>query len=424
MSFLPPRVGALAFLLGGYLALTAAALGAVRLLAGGAALAALVVAGLAALVGAAALRPRLMDGGRWFRVALPLAVLALVMSVLAGGWARAVFGVVVVLLALWLAARPAWVPRQVGADLWGWLLVFPALALMVLWHFAPAMYAFWLSLFDDVNFVRQASFAGVQNYVIALTRDPQFWRALLHSAWFTVISLPLSIFLAAFTAILLNERVRFLGVFRTLYFLPYVTALTAVAAVWRWIYDPNFGLLNSVLHTPGQEWLANPSGVIQLLAGRLGVTLPEVLQGPSVALLAIIAVSVWHNLGYGVVIMLAGLQSVPPEYHEAAQMDGATWAQRVRFITWPLLSPTTFFLTITGLIGAFQVFTETFVMAPNNGAGVLNDTTTIVWYIYQKGFRDGNFSYASALAILLFLIVFAVTLWQNRVLARRVTYDL
>jgi len=338
-----------------------------------------------------------------------------------GGWAGLAPGLVAVAGVIGLAARSAELPERASANLWGWLFVLPAFALLAVWHFGPAGYALWLSFFDKVNFLRPAEFSGLENY-LALARDPLFWKSLGNSAWYTFGTVPTGILIATAVAVLLNERVRGLSLFRTVFFLPYITALTAAAAVWRWIYNPEFGVLNAVLGTPGQEWLNNPNGVLGLLAGGFGVSLPSFLQGPSVALVAVMAMSIWHQLGYSVVILLAGLQSVPREYYEAASLDGASWWQQVRHVTWPLLTPTTFFLAITGVIGSFQVFTQILVLTPNGG--VLGDTLTVVKYLYDKGFRDSNFSYASAMAFALFVLVVAATLVQNRILAQRVTYDL
>lgn len=362
-------------------------------------------------------------GTRWtsWAAVSALAVIAssLAAAVLGGAWAWLPGGVALLALASPLFNTLA-LPRGALEHLTGWLFVAPAVLLLVVWHFAPAVYALALSFLKDFNFLQPAAFAGLENY-IALTRDPLFWKSLLNSAWYVVGTVPIGIILATVVAILLNERVRFLSVFRTVYFLPYITALTAAAAVWKWIYNTEFGLLNAALGTR-VAWLENPTGLVQLLFNPLGIELPLVLAGPSVALTSIIVMSIWHSLGYSVVILLAGLQSIPTEYYEAAQLDGATWWQRTRFITWPLLSGTTFFLAITGLIGAFQVFTQVLVLTP--GGGQLNDTLTVVKYLYDKGFRDNNYSYASAMAFALFVIVFVVTLVQNRVLSRRVTYDL
>ena len=321
-------------------------------------------------------------------------------------------------LLLYLGLRRR-LPEPAQAAFWGWAFVWPSLALVLVWHVFPSLYAFYISLFDRVSFIAKSRFVGLLNYQI-LFHDPLFWRALSNTFWYVVFTVPTGIVLGTLVAILLNERVRFLGLFRTLYFLPYITALTAAAAVWMWIYHPEFGFLNWLLGTPGFDWLHTPDGVFALLLRPLGVELKGFLAGPSVAFVAIMAMSVWHLLGYNVVILLAGLQSIPRQYYEAAMIDGATWWQLQRYITWPLLSPTTFFLAIIGLIGAFQVFTQVYVMTPTGG--VLNDTLTVTMYLYNKGFRDSDFSYASAIAVVVFFVILALTLLQKRVLERRVTY--
>ncbi len=344
-----------------------------------------------------------------------------ILSIILGGWASLLPGLVASLSIVALLFRSSDLPRPTEANLWGWVLVMPAMLLLVVWHFAPAVFALVQSFFDNLNFVSPAQFAGLENYTILL-QDALFWKSLLNTFWYVILTVPAGILIATLLAILLNENVRGLTVFRTVYFLPYITALTAAAAVWKWIYNPDFGLLNAILGTPGAPWLENPSGILTLVAKPFGLELPGVLHGPSVALICVMAMSIWHQLGYAIVILLAGLQNVPREYYEAASLDGASWWDTVRHITWPLLSPTTFFLAVTGLIGSFQVFTQILVLTP--GGGVLNDTLTIVKYLYDKGFRDGQFSYASAMAFALFAIVFGLTLVQNRVLSRRVNYEL
>jgi multiple sugar transport system permease protein len=297
----------------------------------------------------------------------------------------------------------------------GWLFVLPALLLMLVWIYFPAIYAFWISLFKDFNYLGVAEFVGLENYAIAF-RDPLFLRALTNTAWYVAGTVPVSIFLGVFIAILLNERIKGLPLYRLAYFLPYITALTAAAAVWRWIYNPNVGLLNWMLGLEGFRWLANPDGLFELLLAPLGLSLPQLIAGPSVALCAIMLMSIWHFLGYNVVIFLAGLQSIPREYYEAARIDGASWLQQVRYLTWPLLSPTTFFVLIISLIGSLNVFTQIFIMTPTGG--VLNDTLSAVMYLYFKGFRDFDFGYASALAFILFVLTLALTLLQRRFFTR------
>ncbi|RIH90482.1 Lactose transport system permease protein LacF [Calidithermus terrae] len=307
------------------------------------------------------------------------------------------------------------------ASFWGWLLVWPAVGLLLVWQVLPAFYALWLSFLDRFNFIGNSRFVGLLNYEILLTRDPLFWKAMSNTFWFVAFTVPAGIGLATLTAILLNEKVKLQGLFRTLYFLPYITALTAAAAVWDWIYNPEFGFLNWLLGTPGFQWLSTPEGIFARLLAPLGVKLSGFWAGPSVAFVAVMVMSVWHFLGYQVVVLLAGLQNIPKEYYEAAELDGASWWQKVRFITWPLLSPTTFFLFTLSLIGAFQVFTQVLILTPTGG--VLQDTLTIALYLYNKGFRDSNFSYASALAVVVFVVILVLTLVQRRVLERRVTYE-
>ena len=302
-------------------------------------------------------------------------------------------------------------PEAVIDHLSGWVFVLPALLLMLLWIYFPAVYALWISLFKDFNYLAAAQFVGLENYRIAL-RDPLFLRSLVNTAWYVIGTVPISIALGVFTAVMLNERIRGLGLLRLAYFLPYITALTAAAAVWRWIYNPNAGLLNWLFDLGDFRWLANPTGLFDLILSRVGLDLPNVLAGPSIALIAIMVMSVWHFLGYNVVIFLAGLQSIPNEYYEAARIDGANWGQQLRYITWPLLAPTTFFVLIISLIGSLNVFTQIFILTPTGGA--LNDTVSVVMYLYFKGFRDFDFGYASALAFILFVITLTLTLVQRR----------
>ncbi len=357
----------------------------------------------------------------WRGSSLIAVTIGLIVAFLLSSWWAMLPGVLAILATFGLNFNTLALPKGAEATLWGWMMVFPALLGLIVWHFAPAVYAFAMSFLHDYKIINQPVWGGLENY-LALAVDPNFWKSLLNSFWYVVGTVPIGILIATLIAILLNENVRGLGLFRTMYFLPYITALTAAAAVWKWIYNPEFGLLNAVLHTPGFTWLDNPNGIFQILASLVHLELPSVLQGPSVALCSVMVMSIWHQLGYSVVILLAGLQTIPKEYYEAASLDGATWWDMVRFITWRLLSPTTFFLAVTGLIAAFQVFTQILVLTPTGGT--LGDTTTIVKYLYDKGFRDNNYSYASAMAFALFVLVVILSLLQNRVLARKVTYEI
>lgn len=192
--------------------------------------------------------------------------------------------------ALYLAWTPYMSEREQAA-FWGWLLVWPSVGLLLVWQIVPSLYALWLSLLDRFNFIGQSKFAGLLNYEILLTRDPLFWKAMGNTVWFVVFTVPIGILLATLVAILLNEKVRWQGVFRTLYFLPYITALTAAAAVWDWIYNPQFGFLNWLLGTPGLDWLSTPQGIFALALAPLGIKLQGFWAGPSVAFVAIMVMS-------------------------------------------------------------------------------------------------------------------------------------
>jgi multiple sugar transport system permease protein len=310
--------------------------------------------------------------------------------------------------------RPA-LAEFTQTQLSGWFFVMPALLLMILWIYFPAANAFYISLFKDFNYLGNATLVGFQNYAIAL-RDPLFIHSLVNTGWYVLGTVPISIALGVLVAILLNQPIRGQAFYRLIYFLPYITALTAAAAVWSWIFNPGLGLLNYVLGLENFRWTSNPTGIFTLALAPFGVTLRGYAGGPSVALVSIMIMSIWHFLGYNVVIFLAGLQAIAVEYYEAARIDGATWWQQLRFITWPLLAPTTFFVLIISLIGSLNVFTQILIMTPTGG--VLNDTLSVVMYLYQKGFRDFDFGYASALAFILFIVTLLLTLLQRRLLNR------
>jgi multiple sugar transport system permease protein len=248
------------------------------------------------------------------------------------------------------------------------------------------------------NLLTTPAFVGAANYQ-QLVSDPLFWKTLSNSIAFTVGAVPIAIIIALFLALLLNRQVRGIGLFRTAFFIPFVTLTVAIAVVWSWIYEPNIGLLNyalSLIHIKGPDWLGSTTW----------------------AMPAIIIMSDWRGIGYPTLIFLAGLQTIPEEYYDAAKVDGAGWWQQLRYITVPLLSPTTFFVLTTSFIGTMQGFDQFYVMTQGGPAYA---TTTIVMYIYQHGFEWFNMGYAASLSVVLFLIILAITLVQWR-LAREWVY--
>ena len=268
----------------------------------------------------------------------------------------------------------------------------PALALIAAFFLFPVAASLLLSLTDfDIYAIADRDalrVVGLANYA-ALARDPLFWRALANTAVFVAVATPLSIGMSLATALLVTAAaVRLAAVFRTLFFVPVVTSLVAVAVVWRYLYHPRFGLLNYGL-------------------GLFGVAPRDWLGDPHLALPAIIVLAVWKNFGFNMVVFMAGLQSIRPSLYEAASVDGAgRWAQ-FRRVTLPMLRPTTVFVSLMTLIGNFQLFAEPYVMTRG---GPSNRTLSVVLYMYEQGFRWWNLGYAAALAFVLFAVILAVSL--------------
>jgi multiple sugar transport system permease protein len=290
---------------------------------------------------------------------------------------------------------PSWRRRE-----WisAYLFILPSAFLIAAFLAFPVVYSLWLSLLNWDGMSPHPSFVGLGNYERLLS-STEFWNSLIVTGYYTFGSVPLRMALALVLALLLNQRVRGLGIYRTLYFTPVVTSGIAVSIVWLWIYDPTWGIANWVL-------------------GLIGIPPLEWLSSPREAMPALILMSIWKSVGFDVVIYLAGLQGIPESYYEAATVDGAgRWAM-FRHITWPLLAPTTFFILVTGIIGASQVFDQVFVMT--NG-GPLRSTEVLVFLLYNYAFKFFEMGYASALAWVIFLIVLIFTILQWKFLPQDVT---
>lgn len=225
-----------------------------------------------------------------------------------------------------------------------------------------------------------------------------------------------------FFAILLNSVTRGKTLFRVIYYLPVVTSIVAVSVVWKWVYHPKVGLLNSFLslfNVKGPEWLDEYRGIFELI---MKIDLPRGLEGPSLALLSLAAMSVWKSLGYDILIFLAGLQNIPQTYYEAAKLDGAGVWNTFRHITFPLLSPTTFYVFIMSTIGSFQVFAPVWLMTGPPAGGPVDSTNVIVFYLYEKAFQFFKFGAASATAFILFSLLLTLTAIQRKYSERKVFY--
>jgi multiple sugar transport system permease protein len=276
-----------------------------------------------------------------------------------------------------------------------WFLA-PALAAIGTFFFLPVVASVVLSLTDfDIYAVASRSnlrIVGLDNYA-RLMSDPLFWVALGNTLYFVAVAGPLSIGVSLGAALLVTSRlVRFQSVFRTIFFLPVVTTLVAVAVVWRYVYHPRFGLLNYGLSFGGVgpiDWLGDPRW----------------------AMPAIILMAVWKNFGFNMVIFIAGIQSIPERLYEAASIDGARPWQQFRHVTLPMLAPTFVFVGVITMIGYFQLFAEPYVMTQG---GPAHSTLSIVLLMYQEGFRWWNMGYAAAVAFVLFAIILALTLVAMR----------
>jgi len=345
--------------------------------------------------------------------------------------------------------------RRIELD--GYLFLFPALAVIVVFNISPVFFSLFLSMHRGTAQDIFKEFVFLDHYR-TLLGDSTFWISMRNTAWFALGSVPLTIACSLFIAMLLNRKIRGLSFYRTVYFLPVITSVAAISLVWRWVYHPQRGIINVTLHafgSSGLDWLYEPRGIFDLFSmwlfdGRcsdlvrtlggyavapvgwiLGSVptsldwvftslLPGVAEGPSLAITAVIVMSAWKGLGYNVIIFLAGLQNIPGELYEAARIDGAGIYSQFRNVTWPLLSPTTYFVLIMSTIQSFQVFAQIFMLYAGNAT---DGSRVVVYYLFEKGFQTFEFGYASALAYMLFLVIFVLTHVQRRFVGEKVHYD-
>ncbi|HEY8247516.1 MAG TPA: sugar ABC transporter permease [Hyphomicrobium sp.] len=275
-----------------------------------------------------------------------------------------------------------------------WAFVAPALMVIAVFFFLPVLAGFALSFTDfdiyalaDIGNLR---FVGLANYV-ELLQTPLFWKALGNTLYFVIVGVPLSIAVSLGAALLLNSKLaRFKSFFRVALFAPVVTTLVAVAIVWRYLLHTRSGLINYGLEGMGLapiDWLGDPRW----------------------AMPAIILFAVWKNFGYNMIIFLAGLQSIPEELYEAARIDGASSWQQLRYVTLPSLAPVILLVSVLTMAGYFQLFAEPYVMTQG---GPLQSTVSVLYFMYEEGFKWWNLGFASAIAFVLFLLMFAVTMLQ------------
>lgn len=283
---------------------------------------------------------------------------------------------------------------------WGYLFILPALLIIAGFHLLPAAASFVISL-TDWNGLTSLAWTGLSNYV-QLLRDEDFIQGCIHTLIFTIFAVPISTVIALGLAVLLNGQLLGKTLYRTAIFVPVVTMTVAVGIIWRWLYHSEYGPINTILrfmHLPEPNWLTDAKFVL-----------------PS-----IIIVSIWSTIGTQMILLLAGLQGIGKHYYEAAEIDGAGLLYQFKHITLPLLSSTLFFVIITALIGAFQLFDLVLVMTNGNSL-MVNAGRSIVYTIYEQGFVLFNMGYASAQAVIYFLFILLMTILQFKLQSKWVHY--
>jgi multiple sugar transport system permease protein len=282
-----------------------------------------------------------------------------------------------------------------------WFFLAPSLALIGVFFFLPVVASLLLSVTDfDIYGIANPGntrFVGLENYS-RLLRTPDFWLALRNTFYFAFVGGPLTIAVSLGAALLLSSKlVRFKGFFRTIYFTPFVTTLVAVAIVWKYLYHTRYGLFNYAL-------------------GAIGIGPIDWLGDPHWAMPSIILMAVWKSFGYNMLIFIAGLQAIPEDLYDAAEIDGASAVRRFFSITLPMLAPTLVFVSVITMIGYFQLFAEPYVMTQG---GPLRSTTSVVLLMYEEGFRWWRMGNAAAIAFVLFIVILLATLVQFRLQKER-----
>lgn len=308
-----------------------------------------------------------------------------------GGSAAAAFGPAV--------RRRSRLSRRARHAIAAYLLLLPAILYFAVYFFYPIALEFWASLYTGQPLIGDSRFAGFANYAAALG-DGRVRQSVVVTLVFSVGVTVASIAIGLGLALLLNRPLPGLALFRAVIFFPYIISFVIVALMWQAILDPYTGILNGFLAglgLPTQDWLADPA----------------------TALPTLIAIAVWKDVGYAMLIYLAALQSIPSDFHDAAAIDGATPGQRFRYITWPLLTPTTLFIAVVGMIAQLQELAPAYLITKG---GPADATRLFSLHVFEAAFYELNIGYASALAFLMFLLILAVTFVQFRLLNRDISY--
>lgn len=277
--------------------------------------------------------------------------------------------------------------RKRNEFVWGWAFILPTMIGLIVLNLIPIVRTLYQSFFKTGDFGKGNTFVGFKNY-IHLFQDTEVWQALFNTVKYAVIEVPVSIAIALVLAALLNQKSRGRSIYRTIFFLPMVAAPAAIAMVWRWLYNSQYGLINHLFGTK-INWISDPK----------------------IALYSVAVIGIWSIIGYNMVLFIAGLQDVPRTYYEAAEIDGANGIMQFFHITVPLISPTIFFVSITRIIGAFQVFDLIYMVMDKTNPALVK-TQSLVYLFYKYSFTNDNKGYGATIVVVLLVLILSVTILQ------------
>lgn len=314
----------------------------------------------------------------------------------------------------------------------------PALLLLFIFRFWPLVFGAWISLWKW-GFVPE-KFIGLDNFAKIFTEGLIYkdmllgWQlgpvgnSLMVTVYYAIGTIPISIFLSFLLAFYLFQKIKGKGILRTIFFIPYITSQVAAGFVFKWIFHSNVGIANAGLERVGlqpQNWLSDPDPILvhiaRMFGGQWPAYIPTGFAGPSYALIVIMLFTIWASVGFNIVIFLAGMSNVSPELYEAANIDGAGTLKIMRHVTWPLLSPMVFLLSIISVIGSFEAFNAFYVISGGDG-GPLGTTMSLPLYIFRTFYVHGQVGYASAVSMFLFVIILSLTWIQYKYGEKRVHY--
>lgn len=283
----------------------------------------------------------------------------------------------------------------------GYTMILPLVLGLGVFYFYPIFRVFYDS-FHEVGAFNKSKWVGIQNYV-TMFQDETMWQALFNTFRYVIVIVPAVIILALILAVFLNMKIKGKAFFRVVYFIPAITMSAAVAMIWRWMFNGDYGLINYILNLFGMESV-------------------QFLSNPNLAWISICVVTIWSNVGYNMIILLAGVQGISKSYYEAASMDGAGSIRQFFTITLPLITPTLFFVLVTTLIGTFQIFDTIYMMISKTGIAMTASESMVV-YFYKNAFEFSKKGYASALAVFLFVIIMVITAVQMKFQKKWVNYE-